>query len=143
MAAENLGVGEQDDFAPIVAINVTPFVDVVLVLLVIFMVTAPLLMKEVIGVQLPKVTRSDLQAAPTFGLAVTRQGQFLWNGQVSSEDLIRSEVRAALGRDPLTQVVISADQEALHGAVVGAIDLVRAAGVTKFALQVDKRERKP
>ncbi len=139
MAAEiPSGGSDSEDFAPIVAINVTPFVDVVLVLLVIFMVTAPMLMKDILGIQLPKVARSDQKTTTSYGLAVTRQGQLLWNGQITSEETIRAEVSAAVKRDASTQVVISADKESLHGAVVGAIDLVKSAGVTKFALQVEK-----
>jgi biopolymer transport protein ExbD len=60
---------------------VTPFVDVVLVLLVIFMVTAPMLMKDVIGIHLPKSTSSDQKALQSLGVAVTKQGQILLNGE--------------------------------------------------------------
>ena len=137
MSAEILNSSE-DDYSPLAAINVTPFVDVVLVLLVIFIVTAPMMLKDILALQLPKVSSVDAKVAQSFGLAITRQGQFLWNGQIAAEETIAQAVRAALGRDPNIQVVISADKESLHGAVIKAIDLLKSNGVAKFAFQVSR-----
>lgn len=73
-----------DDGEPMSSINVTPFVDVVLVLLVIFMVTAPVLMKDSFGIHLPKATQSDQKISASLGVAVTKQGQILINGELAS-----------------------------------------------------------
>ena len=63
-------------------INITPFVDVVLVLLVIFMVTAPVMMKESLKVNLPKTLTSDVTAkTDSIGVAITKEGQVLFNGK--------------------------------------------------------------
>ena len=80
MASDLYSSGSEDDSGPISSINVTPFVDVVLVLLVIFMVTAPLLMQDSIGIHLPKASSSDKKLTSKMGVAVTRQGQILLNG---------------------------------------------------------------
>ena len=137
-ASVNLGDGGED--LPISEINVTPFVDVVLVLLVIFMVTAPALVKDVIGVQLPKATSSSEKAMQTLGVAVTRQGQVLVNGAPVEKEGLEQEARRILAQTPDAQAIISADSEARHGDVVKAIDWVKGAGIEKFALQIERSD---
>jgi biopolymer transport protein ExbD len=138
MASDLFSSNDDDDNGPISAINVTPFVDVVLVLLVIFMVTAPLLMQDSFGIHLPKASSSDKQLSTKLGVAVTRQGQILLNGELASPETITARVRIALQSDPETQALISADGDARHADVVRAIDLIKSAGITKFAIQIDK-----
>lgn len=137
MAAD---LSETESGAPISAINVTPFVDVVLVLLVIFMITAPALMKDVIGIQLPKASSGDSKAPESLGVAVTRQGQFLLNGNPVTADALTEEVKKELAKNPQIQAIISADREAQHGDVVRAIDLIKNAGLQRFAFQIQKQE---
>lgn len=133
-------VSSYDEMGPISAINVTPFVDVVLVLLVIFMVTAPVLMKDSLGIQLPKAVNGDQSPAPSFGLAVTRSGQLMLNGQEASDDGVIAEAKAQVQKNPDFQVIISADSQALHQDVVRAVDLVKTAGVQKFALEIQRTQ---
>jgi biopolymer transport protein ExbD len=130
---------QDEDNAPISAINVTPFVDVVLVLLVIFMVTAPLLMQDSFGIHLPKATSSDKKLSSKLGVAITRQGQILLNGQLASPEAIIAQVKQALAADPETQALISADADARHADVVRAIDIIKTAGMTHFAIQIDRQ----
>lgn len=125
-----------DDLGPIHAINVTPFVDVVLVLLVIFMVTAPALLKDVIGVQLPKTVTSDAKANASLGIAINAQGQILVNGVPVTEAELGRAVVEQLRVTPDLQAIISADQNARHGDLVRAIDVIKQAGLNRFALQV-------
>ena len=139
MASEPLSSSSDDTSEPISSINVTPFVDVVLVLLVIFMVTAPLLMQDSFGINLPKASSSDKKLSTKLGVAITRQGQILLNGEFASPELITSRVRQALAADPETQALISADADARHADVVRAIDLIKTAGLTHFAIQIDRQ----
>jgi biopolymer transport protein ExbD len=139
MASDLFSANSEDDNGPISAINVTPFVDVVLVLLVIFMVTAPLLMQESIGIHLPKAATSDRKLNSKMGVAVTRQGQILLNGVLASPETLSAHVRDALAKDPETQALISADGDARHADVVRAIDLIKSAGMTRFAIQIEKQ----
>ena len=127
-----------EETPPISAINVTPFVDVVLVLLVIFMVTAPVLMKDAFGIHLPKAVSADQKVSTSLGVAVTRQGQILINGQLASPEILSVQVKQALAADPESQAMISADADAKHGDVVRAIDLIKSAGMNRFALQIEK-----
>lgn len=132
-------LGNSDDNAPLSSINITPFVDVVLVLLVIFMITAPVLMKDVIGINLPKASTGDGKTGTTLGIAVTRQGQILLNGQLVAEEALRNEIQRTLQETPQVQAIISADTEARHGDVVRAIDIIKGAGLNRFALQVEHK----
>jgi biopolymer transport protein ExbD len=137
MASEPTSV--TDELGPISSINVTPFVDVSLVLLVIFMVTAPALVKDAIGLHLPKAASADQKTASPLGVAVTRQGQILLNGQLATPESVSEQVRAALAAHPDAQAIISADEDARHGDVVRAIDLVKSAGLSRFAIQIEHR----
>jgi len=128
----------QSEGEPISAINVTPFVDVVLVLLVIFMITAPALMKESILIKLPKSSVSDGQIPESFGVGINKQGQFLWNGEMIGEADLLLRAKEALAKNPEVRAILSADEEARHGDVVAAIDVIKTAGVERFAVEIRK-----
>ncbi len=120
-------------------INITPFVDVVLVLLVIFMVTAPVMLKESLKVNLPKTLTSDLTTkSDSVGVAITKDGQVLFNGKLMSEDSIQSELSRIFKSDPNTNFLISADTDSKHGDLVLMIDRLKKNNLNKFALQVEK-----
>ncbi len=130
-------VTEADE--PLAEINVVPLVDVILVVLIIFMVTAPLFMKPAINVNLPKAASGEQTAPSKLSLSIDIKGQLYLNGAVSSEEEIKSKVTAELAKNPDVQAVISADQEVAHGKVVKIIDLVKGLGVKKFAISTDKK----
>lgn len=134
----DLSLGSEEN-SPISAINVTPFVDIVLVLLVIFMVTAPILLKNAIPLHLPKASNS-ISTSPEkqLGILITRQGQILINGEVATPETIRLGIENFSTKYPDGQALISADQDARHGDVVHAIDLVKSAGLNRFAIQIEK-----
>jgi len=101
-----------DDNEPISGINVTPFVDVVLVLLVIFMVTAPVLLKDALQIQLPKAASVETKVTTTLGVVVTKAGQILLDGQPMVPERLAEAVKRALASDPQAQAVLSADADA-------------------------------
>ena len=120
-------------------INITPFVDVVLVLLVIFMVTAPVMMKESLKVNLPKTLTSDLSSkAESIGIAITKDGQVLFNGKLLGEENLKNELSQIANKAPETNFLISADTDTRHGDVVRMIDLLKKNNLNRFALQVEK-----
>ena len=123
-------------------INITPFVDVVLVLLVIFMVTAPMMVKDVLGLQLPKTTSSETQSLNTLAIAITKTGQYLLNGELLTIEQLSERAVNARTKGADVQAVISADIEARHGDVIRAIDVVKTAGIENFAIQVEKEASK-
>ena len=118
-------------------INITPFVDVVLVLLVIFMVTAPIMLKESLKVNLPKTLTADVQNRSTsVGIAVTKEGQLLINGQLILEETFWEKLKEYARSAPDTQFLISADAEAKHRDVVKVIDALKKNNLNAFALQI-------
>ncbi len=121
---------------PMASINVTPFVDVTLVLLVIFIVTAPALMKDTLSIRLPKAASTEQKGLSSFGIAITRQGQILVDGELSTDDALAAKARAAVAANPEVQAILSADVDSRHGDVVKVIDLIKTAGLTHFAIQI-------
>lgn len=125
-----------DNDGEITDINITPFVDVVLVLLVIFMVTAPAMMKESLKVNLPKTLTSDLAGeGEQVGVAITKTGQILLNGKIIPEESLRETLQAF---DLETRFMIMADVDSRHGDLVRFIDLLKQNNLNRFALQVEK-----
>lgn len=121
-------------------INITPFVDVVLVLLVIFMVTAPMMVQQVLNIELPSSESSDVAQAETIGLAITAKGQFLMNGKIATKKAVYKRALLALKKNKEAQVIIAADSEAKHRFVVSAIDVVKKAGIENLAFQVNAEQ---
>ncbi len=131
------GSGDDDDL--ISDINVTPLVDVVLVLLIIFMVTATYIVRASIEVDLPRAAHGGESTGTILSVIVTKDGQLYLDGVKRTEDELVAKVKEAVAKDgDAARAIISADKGALHGSVVHAIDLVRGAGVTKFAIHVEK-----
>ena len=120
------------------AINVTPFVDVVLVLLVILMVTSTSLVKASIGVDLPRAAAAAEAVDRTLNLVIEANGTLRLDGEVIDEHQLSEVVRAAVAQDPEVRAVISADRAAPYAAVIRGIDLAKAAGLSKFALDVER-----
>ena len=116
-------------------INVVPYIDVMLVLLVIFMITAPLLSQGV-KVDLPKAAARPVenQDRETLVVTVDRTGQyFLDDRRISPEDL-RKKVAAILRLRPETPVLIRGDRQVDYGQVVQAMTLLQAAGAPSVGL---------
>ena len=118
------------------AINVTPLVDVVLVLLVILMVASTYIVAQTLKVNLPKAKMSDGTAEKPNTVQLLKTGEMKWNGEITSEKDLEAKIKAAIGSDSEMSLVVSADQDAKHGGVVHIMDLAKGAGVTKFAINV-------
>jgi biopolymer transport protein ExbD len=123
---------------PIVGINVTPMVDVVLVLLVIMMVSATYIVSQSLKVELPKTATSDESVSTVAAVTITRDGAYFYNSEPVTEGALVDKLRAAVAGGPEVNLVVTADQEALHGKVVHVIDLAKVEGITKFAINVER-----
>jgi biopolymer transport protein ExbD len=122
----------------IVGINVTPLVDITLVLLIIFMVTASYIVSPSIKIDLPKAGTGGQQQQSSLSLTLTAQGALFLNGAPSNDDALVRYVTGALPQNPELQAVIAADRAVPHGTVVHLIDVVRRAGVRRFAINVEQ-----
>lgn len=127
--------GSRGSRAPIVGINVTPLVDVTLVLLIIMMVSATYIVSQSLKVELPKSATSDESVARTHAVTITREGTLRWNDNDVTEEQYVNELKAAKATGEIT-LVVSGDTGALHGNVVHAIDLAKLQGISKFAINV-------
>jgi len=134
-------VEAEDD--SIKGINVTPLVDVVLVLLIVFMVTATFIVQESIEVDLPRAASGGESIATTLNLVLDRDGKLFLDGAESTLDDARLAVQAALAEDQDARAVISADKRVSHGQVVELIDLVKTQGLSKFAINIEKDSTAP
>jgi len=124
-------------------INVTPLIDVLLVLLIIFMVITPMLNNKV-NVDLPKtdsaVVMEDANKEDAITVAVTRDGRtFLGGDQVTLDDL-GTKIAAKLENRTNKEVYMRADARANYGKVMDAVDGIRAGGVSQLGLLTEKRE---
>jgi len=125
-------------------INVVPYIDVMLVLLIIFMITAPLLTQG-IKVDLPKAAAEPLNVQanqPPLVLSIDRQGRFYLNVGANSKQAIDEQVTliratAALRRTPERTVLVNGDQAVNYGRVVRAMVLLQQAGAHKIGFQTD------
>ena len=119
-------------------INVTPLVDVTLVLLIIFMVTAKLIAGQGIPLDLPKAKTAGATQS-VLNVSVDAQGGVLANGsEVRSDAELQRRAAQALKANPELRTVISASASATHGKVMHVLDTVRDAGITKVAFAADK-----
>ena len=120
----------------IAAINVTPLVDVVLVLLIILMVSSTYIVAQTLKVQLPKAHTTDGTADKPSTVQLMKDGRLRWNEEDVNDATLAQKIKAAAVADPEMSLVVSADKEVQHGSVVHIMDMAKVAGVTKFAINV-------
>ena len=123
----------------IVSINVTPMVDVVLVLLVIMMVSAMYIVSQTFKVELPKTANSDDATPSVATVVVTKEHWFLFNEERVDEPALAAKLAGAYAANNNVNLVITADKDAVHGDVVHVIDLSKTAGITKFGLSIERK----
>lgn len=141
MAGSSLG-GDDDD--GITGINVTPLVDIMLVLLVIFMVASSYIVKESIEVSLPKAATGEDTVGESLAFKITKDGTLLMNDKPITKQGIADACKAAAARAkaakargqkiPEPTAMIAADKEVHHGKVIALIDWVRVNDVVNFAI---------
>jgi biopolymer transport protein ExbD len=138
VAGEHFGAGGDDNEPQMISgINVTPLVDITLVLLIIFMVTATVIVNAGIKVELPKAASGTDQTKTTLALTLMKDGTLYLNGEKTTDQAVTRYVSDTLTRSPDLQAIIAADRVVPHGDVVHVIDLVKRAGVRRFAINVD------
>src|ERR1700691_1294011 len=121
----------------ITGINVTPMVDIMLVLLVIMMVSSIYIVSRALKVELPKTATSDESTQSPMTVTIMKDGKLFMNNEPVADDQDLSarfaKARAAAGEPSL---VLSADAQAMHGRVVHVIDVAKQQGILKFAINV-------
>ncbi len=117
---------------PMSDINMTPLIDVMLVLLVIFMITAPL-MTSSLKLDLPKAEGArPTDAAQFITVAVDPQGKLYWGDEALDADALKRRVREAAQRNPGTEVQLRADKSVPYGRIAELIGLVQEGGLVRI-----------
>jgi biopolymer transport protein ExbD len=129
---------DSDDGGAITDINVTPFVDVVLVLLVVFIVTAKLIVARGVEIDKPKAaTGGDVQS--TLRVSVNATGELFVNGdRYASDPAAVARIKEIAATSSKPKAIIAGDRKTAYGGVMRAIDLVQQAGITAIALENER-----
>ncbi|MCP3136007.1 ExbD/TolR family protein [Pyxidicoccus xibeiensis] len=128
----------QDNEEEITGINVTPLVDIVLVLLIIFMVTANFIVRETVEVDLPRAANGGETVQGLVNVVLDKDGKLFFDGTELSEAELSAKVAEQVAKDKDTRAIISADQSIPYGRVMKLIDVVKGQGIAKFALNIEK-----
>jgi biopolymer transport protein ExbD len=126
-----------DDEEGITGINVTPLVDVMLVLLVIFMVTANYMTHNALGLQLPKAASGDDPGETNLNFSLDASSELFLDGQKISFEEVQSRIRDKSKGGGEMQALISADAKTPHGEVIRLMDLIKRSGVGSIAFNVE------
>jgi biopolymer transport protein TolR len=134
MAMKSMDVGNDTRLGPALAdINVTPFVDVVLVLLIIFLITAPMMLGG-IDVRVPKTETRNIRPEERLVLSITRdRGVFLENQPISL-DRLSKVLSGMVKRNPKAAVFLKADETVAYGVVMKVMDVIKKAGVDRVGM---------
>jgi biopolymer transport protein ExbD len=130
-----MAAGTQLEDDEISAINITPLVDVVLVLLVIFMITAPTLYQNELKVSLPQAQTGEGQSKSVMQIVVDQGGGITVQGKRYSIEELATHVKSV---HPVSAIIL-ADKKVEHGRVIAIVDLLKANGVQKFSFGVERQ----
>ena len=138
---------DHDGEEGITEINIIPLVDIVLVLLIIFMVTAQFLTKPPepppgMEVELPKAASGEDISPSLLSLVINKEGTIFLNGKAESADGIDADLKAFLkDKTPAElEAIVAADQGISHGHVIRVIDTLRLLGVDRFAINTKRQD---
>lgn len=131
MAFETHGPGD----APMTGINVTPLVDVMLVLLVVLMVAASGAVSEALPLDLPKATSGQVHTTP-LRVAISADGTLAVDGKPTDLAGLARIAERLRSRDEAARATLAADGAARHERVVAVLDALRSSGLTRLAIQV-------
>lgn len=133
------GLQEEESEDLIASINMIPFIDISLVLLIIFLVTSSIIVQQAIEVNLPRAASGAESAPSTVGITVTRDGNVYFNGEPTTMSALASQMRREADADASVRAVISADREVDYGVIIDVIDVVKQNGASAFALNVEAK----
>ena len=125
-----------DDDDIVSGINVTPLVDITLVLLIIFMVTASFMVEPSIKVDLPKAATGNANPEFFAFITINTKNELFLNGKRTTDEKIKTELDKIYRKKPDLQATINADKNVPHGQVVKILDIVRTVGITKLGISV-------
>jgi biopolymer transport protein ExbD len=129
------GGNEQD---VVTGINVTPMVDVVLVLLIIFMVTASFVSDSALKVNLPKASTTESAATASLTVTQKKNGSLYLMKEAIALETLQGRMVGEVQRNPGVRVTLASDQGLPYGDVVKVLDIIKKSGVTRVALATER-----
>ncbi len=124
---------------PITEINMTPFVDIVLVILIIFLLTATVMLPRTFAIALPKATQADkLESFPII-VSIDREGRIAINGVRLQQDADFEQVFRSQQKDKEPQAIIAADHDIRHGRLIEVIDRLKGLQVKRIGIEVEQK----
>ncbi len=135
-----MAFGTQDDADEVMnEINMTPLVDVMLVLLIIFIVTIPV-MKHAVNVELPRASNQRQQDKPqTIQLSVDAQGRYFWNEAEVSDEALPARLAAEAAKDPQPELHLRGDRNVRYERVAQAMAAAQQAGLRRIGFVTDPK----
>jgi biopolymer transport protein ExbD len=124
----------------IAGINITPLTDVVLVLLVIFMIATPLLIRSEIKVNLPRTATAEAAAQKTIVVTIDAAGTVYVDGARTALGQLAPSLSATLVKRPNAPVIIMGDRDVRYDLVVRVLEIARTSGVNKLSLAVEVKK---
>lgn len=121
---------------PITDINVTPLVDIILVVLIIFMATAPLMDRKALRVDVPSAKHHERAGLEALEVTFDAARGLRLAGVALGRPELSAELRQRVLSDPELRVILSADRALPYGDIIGVLDLIRGAGLRKVSLEV-------
>lgn len=128
---------DQDDLVQ--GINVTPLVDITLVLLIVFMVTASFVSEQGLSVKLPKVAAQENAPTPALTVSIGAQGQLRIMKKDTDLAGLRRQMELEAKADPNVKVLLKAHKDLSYEAVAQVLDVLKLAGINKVALAMDRK----
>ena len=128
-----------DGDGAITGINVTPLVDIILVVLIIFMATAPIIARRAIKLDLPKAAQHEKMATDALSVALDSSRRLTLSGKPVTAEQLKRALTVAVGVNAAQPVAVSADRSLPYGDVASLLDDIRAAGVRKVGLEVVRK----
>lgn len=125
---------------PITAINVTPLVDVCLVLVIIFMVTAPLFSQPIMQVELPKAITDEGESSENITITINPEGELAVDAKEVTLEELKPELTLKLQQSSEKFVIIRADKLTNHGIVLKALDLSKELGAKKMVFATEHKK---
>jgi biopolymer transport protein ExbD len=118
-------------------INITPFTDVVLVVLIIFMITTPMLTQSNIKINLPQAQSSRNEDISNIEILISESGQVYIDGKQIHESTIEETIKSLIGKHPNKAVIVKGDKNVKYDYIIKTMEQAKQAGAVRFALAVD------
>ena len=127
-----------EDDGTVTGINVTPMVDIMLVLLIVFMVTANFVSESGLKINLPKTQTTEPSTTVSLSVAINGKGDLLFKSARTTIDNLKAALTREVSLNPNTRVTLAADSKLSYQQVIDVLDVIKQAGVSKVALASEK-----